>query len=66
MICAEKARLVEEYAAAVSELLAATGKITYKAGVDLRETIAASETAHSKVAAAKRALSDHKAQHHCG
>ena len=65
MVCAEKIRLVDEYAAATSALFGAVTELRLKTGSQFREALATSETARAECVKARRALRDHTSRHGC-
>jgi hypothetical protein len=65
MVCEEKIRLIEEYAAATSAVFRAVTELRLKTGSQFRKTLATSETARAECGKARRALRDHVFRHRC-
>jgi hypothetical protein len=62
MVCEEKIRLVDEYAAASSLLYTAMTTLHGKTGAEFCKALTASKAARAKCVKTRLALSDHKAR----
>jgi len=60
MVCEEKMRLMDEYAATTTSLHEATSGLLGKKGAEFQNALTATEAARAKSAKARLALSDHK------
>ncbi len=65
MVCEEKIRLIESYAAATSTVYIAVTNLRLKTGLKFREALATSEKARAACVKARRALRDHTHRHGC-
>jgi len=65
MVCAEKIRLVGNYAATTSALYQAVTELQLKTGSQFRKALASSEAARAECIKARRALRDHTFRHGC-
>jgi hypothetical protein len=65
MVCAEKNRLIAEYAAATRSLAAAARRLSGLDSEAFREALAKSEAARVQCDKARKALMRHKDEHAC-
>jgi hypothetical protein len=67
MVCEEKVRLVEEYAAASSDysLIVSKWRADKEAGFGLKEGLISVTAARVKCVQTRRTLRDHKDEHRC-
>jgi len=65
MVCDEKVRLVSEYAATTERYAIAVGKLRVTTGKEFDKALIASEAARAECSKARRAIQEHRIQHHC-
>jgi len=65
MVCEEKVRLVEKYAASASAVFTAVTQLRLKTGQQFRKALATSESARAECVKARRALREHAFRHGC-
>jgi hypothetical protein len=65
MVCVEKIRLIEKYAAATSAAFVAAAALDGKTYSQFRAALAASQAAHAECIRTRLALRDHTFRHGC-